>query len=72
MDTPSLEQNLEALRFQGRMPIKQSLRGFEEQYQDIVDYIVRITHRIWEEADMGYIYDTYSSKVSVHTAYGTA
>jgi predicted ester cyclase len=24
-----------------------------------VDYIVRITHRIWEEKDIGYIYDTY-------------
>ena len=24
------------------------------------DYIVRITHRIWEQKDIGYIYDTYS------------
>ena len=35
------------------------MRGFEEQYVDIIDYIVRITHRIWEEKDIGYIYDTY-------------
>jgi hypothetical protein len=38
----------------------QSMRGFEDTYTDIVDYIVRITHRIWEDQDVGYIYDTYS------------
>ena len=37
----------------------QSMRGFEDTYTDIIDYIVRITHRIWEEKDIGYIYDTY-------------
>ena len=37
----------------------QSLRGFEPQYVDIVDYIVRVTHRIWEEKEIGYIYETY-------------
>lgn len=26
----------------------QSLSGFDPDYQNIVDYIVRITHRIWE------------------------
>ena len=36
------------------------MRGFEETYSDIIDYIVRITHRIWEEKNIGYIYDTYS------------
>lgn len=39
---------------------RQSMRGFEDTYVDIVDYIVRITHRIWEDQDVGYIYDTYS------------
>ena len=38
----------------------QSMRGFEDVYTDIVDYIVRITHRIWEDQDAGYIYDTYA------------
>lgn len=37
----------------------QPMRGFEDTYVDIVDYIVRVTHRIWEEKDIGYIYDTY-------------
>lgn len=37
----------------------QPMRGFDDTYVDIVDYIVRVTHRIWEEKDIGYIYDTY-------------
>ena len=40
--------------------VSQSMHGFETEYRNIVDYIVRITHRIWEEKDVGYIYDTYS------------
>ncbi len=39
---------------------RQPMRGFEDTYTDIVDYILRITHRIWEDQDAGYIYDTYS------------
>jgi predicted ester cyclase len=39
--------------------------GFEEGYVDIVDYIVRVTHRIWEEKDIGYIYDTYRHNARV-------
>lgn len=42
-------------------PPAHPMRGFEPTYVDIVDYIVRITHRIWEEKDVGYIYDTYGS-----------
>lgn len=38
---------------------RQPMAGFDDQYVDIIDYIVRITHRIWEEKDIGYIYDTY-------------
>jgi predicted ester cyclase len=45
---------------------RQSMRGFEDTYVDIIDYIVRITHRIWEEKDIGYIYDTYSHNANVH------
>ena len=70
MDTPTpdtLEQNLAHLRRQD----EHSLRGFEPHYKNIVDYILRITHRIWEEGDLGYIYDTYLGNVSVHTGYGT-
>ncbi len=48
----------------------QSMRGFEDTYSDIVDYIVRITHRIWEEKDIGYIYDTYKHNSHVYDDYG--
>ncbi len=48
----------------------QPLRGFEDQYVDIIDYILRITHRIWEEKRIGYIYDTYAHNSHVHDDYG--
>ena len=49
---------------------RQPMRGFDPMHADIVDYIVRITHRIWEEGDMGHIYDTYAQNCTVHTTYG--
>ncbi|MBC7811316.1 MAG: ester cyclase [Burkholderiales bacterium] len=51
-------------------PRKQSMQGFEPQYVDIIDYIVRITHRIWEEGGIGYIYDTYRHNSRVHDDVG--
>ena len=45
---------------------KQSMKGFSDEYNNIVDYIVKITRQIWKEKDIGLIYDTYSSDVSVH------
>jgi predicted ester cyclase len=50
---------------------KQSMRGFDEDYVDIVDYIVRCTHKIWEEYGMGLIYTHYQHNAVVHGAYGT-
>jgi len=44
----------------------QSLPGFEDTYVDIVDYIIRITDRIWEDQDVGYIYDTYRTSCRVY------
>ena len=46
---------------------KQELPGFDDEYLDIVDYIVKITHRIWEEKGIGVIYDTYANNCLVHT-----
>lgn len=46
------------------------MRSFEDQYVDIIDYIVRITHRIWEEKNIGYIYDTYRHNARVTDDYG--
>ena len=46
---------------------RQELPGFDEEYLDIVDYIIKITHRIWEEKGIGVIYDTYANNCLVHT-----
>lgn len=48
----------------------QSMRGFEETYQNIIDYIVRITYKIWEDRDVEYIADTYSNTSHVYDDYG--
>lgn len=44
------------------------LAGFPDDYADIVDYIVRITRRIWVEGAIGLIYDTYDPSCTVYTA----
>src|SRR5690348_587492 len=31
---------------------RQEMRGFDPTYVDIVDYILRVTHRIWEEKEI--------------------
>jgi len=48
----------------------QSMRGFEETYKNIIDYIVRITYRIWEDRDVEYIDATYSDASKVYDDYG--
>lgn len=49
---------------------KQSMLGFEETYRNIIDYIVRITYKIWEERDVEYIGQTYSDDSIVYDDYG--
>jgi hypothetical protein len=49
---------------------RQALPGFEPQYVNIIDYIVRITHQSWEDKDIGYIYDTYSHDCMVWDDFG--
>jgi predicted ester cyclase len=44
----------------------QPMPGFEDTYVDIVDYIIRVTDRIWEDQDVGYIYDTYRNGCRVY------
>ena len=36
-------------------PRTQSMAGFDESDTDIVDYIARCTHKIWDERDIGLI-----------------
>ncbi len=46
---------------------RDKLPNFEERFLDFVDYIVTITHNIWEEKGIGTIYDTYHNNVVMHT-----
>jgi predicted ester cyclase len=48
----------------------QSMRGFEATYRNIIDYIVRITYRIWEDREVEYIQDTYLDSSHVFDDYG--
>ena len=41
-------------------PRRQDMAGFDTDYVDIVDYIIRCTHRIWEQKDIGLIETHYS------------
>ena len=45
----------------------QPMQGFDEIYTDIVDYIVRCTHRIWDERDVGLIYSHYTHNCVLYT-----
>ena len=53
-------------------PQRQSMRGFDPCYADIVDYIVRCTHRIWDEKNPGLIYTHYAHNTIVYTALGNS
>ncbi len=48
-----------------------SMTGFTPRYKDFVDYIIGITHEIWEEKAVGKLYDYYANTVKVHTPSGT-
>ncbi len=50
---------------------KQALPGFDPTYTDIVDYILKITHEIWEERGIGVIYDTYDEGITLHSGAST-
>ena len=45
---------------------KHDLKGFDPKYNNIVDYILKITHEIWEEKGIGVIYDTYAENIALH------
>ena len=51
---------------------QQPLDGFDAEYSDFVDYIVRCTHRIWEEKDIGLCRTHYADDVVMHTLAGPA
>ena len=47
------------------------MQGFDDIYTDIVDYIVRCTHRIWDERDVGLIYTHYTHNCVMYGTTGT-
>lgn len=51
---------------------RQDIGGFGEEYSDIVDYILRCTHRIWEQKDVGLIATHYGADIVVHMMTGPA
>lgn len=46
-------------------PPRQPMRGFDPCYRDIVDYILKCTHRIWEQKDIGLIATHYAADCPV-------
>lgn len=49
---------------------RQKIDGFGAEYADIVDYILRCTHRIWEQKDVGLIATHYAPDIRVHMMTG--
>lgn len=45
---------------------KQRMQGFDKQYLNFVDYIIKITHHIWEDKGIGIIYQTYHNNITMH------
>lgn len=46
----------------------QPMAGYDAQYGDIVDYIVRITEEIWRDRAIGRIYETYEASCTIYGA----
>jgi SnoaL-like polyketide cyclase len=51
-------------------PRRQDLPGYEPVYRDFVDYIIRCTHRIWEQKNVGLCRSHYSADCAIHTLAG--
>ena len=50
--------------------LTQPMEGFNPRYKNIVDYIIGVTHEIWEEHGVGKLYDYYANTIKMHTAGG--
>ena len=50
--------------------LTQPMEGYNPRYKNIVDYIIGVTHEIWEEHGIGKLYDYYANTVLMHTASG--
>lgn len=45
---------------------KQDMPGFDDRYNNIVDYILEITEEIWEDKTIELIYDTYDENIIMY------
>lgn len=50
--------------------LAQPMEGYNPRYKNIVDYILGVTHEIWEEHGIGKLYEYYANTVKMHTASG--
>ena len=50
--------------------LTQPMEGYNPRYKNIVDYIIGVTHEIWEEHGIGKLYDYYANTIRMHTASG--
>lgn len=46
------------------------MRGFDPEFTDLTDYIIKITERIWERRDIGLIRRWYAPDCVTHTSMG--
>ena len=51
-------------------PPRQDLAGYDPVYRDFVDYIIRCTHRIWEQKNVGLCRSHYAADCAIHTLAG--
>jgi hypothetical protein len=51
-------------------PPRQDLPGYDPVYRDFVDYIIRCTHRIWEQKNVGLCRSHYAPDCAIHTLAG--
>ena len=47
-----------------------TMKGFDRQFSDFVDYIIKITHEIWEDRGIGRLYEYYGTAMKIHTSSG--
>lgn len=62
--------NLTKILHTNPAPESAAMKGFDPQFRDIVDYIIRITHEIWEDRAIGALYDYYGTNMKIHTSDG--
>jgi len=66
LDLSHVRRDIGEVMAQANTGRRQGMAGFDAEYTDIVDYIIRCTHKIWEEKAIGLIYTHYAHNTPVH------